>query len=79
MMVGHAVNMVPREFIWTGGDCHLYNNHIELAKEYLNRPKYTLPTVEIKSNTDDIFSFKAEDFVLKDYECGPFMKAPIAV
>lgn len=79
MMFAQCVNMVPHEFVWTGGNVHLYHNHMSQVDEQLTRKPYPLPTMKINPNVKDIFSFKYEDFTLENYQCHPSIKAPIAV
>jgi len=79
MMFAQCVNMVPHEFIWTGGDTHIYSNHFEQVKTQLGREPLPLPTMKINPEVKDIFSFKYEDFTLEGYQSHPSIKAPIAV
>lgn len=79
MMVAQVTNMVPGEFIWTGGDCHLYQNHLEQVDEQLSREPHPLPTMKINPDVKDIFDFKYEDFELLNYVSHPGIKAPVAV
>lgn len=79
MMIAKISNMVPGDFIWTGGDCHLYANHTKQVDEYLAAPQYELPVMHIKGRQKTIDDFNFEDFVLEDYVCGKHIKAPIAV
>jgi thymidylate synthase len=80
MMVAQVCNLKPGEFIWTGGDTHLYVNHLEQTKLQLTREPKKLPTMEINPEVKDIFSFKFEDFTLKGYdEPHPHIPAPVAV
>jgi thymidylate synthase len=67
------------EFIWTGGDCHLYLNHLEQADQQLARPPYPLPRLSIKRRPPSIFDYAYEDFEIVDYRSHPAIKAPIAV
>ena len=67
------------EFIWTGGDTHLYHNHFEQADEQLKRTPRALPKMIIKRKAKDIFDYKYEDFELVDYDPYPVIKAPVAV
>jgi thymidylate synthase len=81
MMVAQATGLKPGEFVWTGGDTHLYNNHmdqveIQLARENEIRP---MPKMKINPAKKDIFGFEYEDFELTDYDPHPGIKAPIAV
>ncbi|HEY4369254.1 MAG TPA: thymidylate synthase [Steroidobacteraceae bacterium] len=67
------------EFIWTGGDCHLYLNHLEQADEQLTRTPYALPRLAIKRKPPSIFEYEYEDFEILDYRSHAHIKAPIAV
>jgi thymidylate synthase len=67
------------EFIWTGGDCHLYSNHLEQARLQLSRDPGPLPRLEIVRKPDSIDAYEYEDFVLHDYVAQPHIKAPVAV
>ena len=69
----------PGEFIWTGGDCHLYLNHLEQARLQLSRTPRALPTLRITRQPDSIFDYRFEDFVIEGYDPWPGIKAPIAV
>lgn len=79
MMVAQVCNLEYGEFIHTLGDAHLYNNHMEQAKLQLSRDTKTLPVMEINPEVKDIFSFKFEDFNLKNYEPHPHIKGAVAV
>lgn len=78
-MVAQCVNMVPGEFIWTGGDVHLYKNHIEQAQLQLSRTPTTLPKVSLNPLAKDLFAFTFEDITLEGYSPQPGIKAPVAV
>lgn len=67
------------EFIWVGGDIHLYSNHIEQAKLQLTRKPYDLCKVELNKNIDNIFDFKLDDIKVIDYIHHEAIKAPVAV
>jgi thymidylate synthase len=67
------------EFVWTGGDCHLYSNHLEQAREQLTREPGPLPRLEILRKAPSIDSYDYEDFVIHDYEAQAHIKAPVAV
>jgi thymidylate synthase len=69
----------PGEFIWTGGDTHLYSNHLEQAQEQLTRAPRQLPVMRLNPNVKDIFGFQYEDFTLENYDPWPAIKAPVAV
>jgi thymidylate synthase len=79
MMVAQVCGLEYGDFVHTLGDAHLYNNHIEQAKLQLSRDVKKLPTMEINPEVKDIFSFKFEDFTLKDYEPHPHIKGVVAV
>ena len=79
MMIAKITNTIPYEFIWTGGDVHLYNNHVEQVSEYLKAEIHDLPHLTINGNQKEIEDFKFEDFVLENYQHGKFIKASIAV
>lgn len=79
MMIAQQCGLKPGEFVWTGGDTHLYTNHFEQAKEQLSRTPRALPKMIIKRKPDSIFDYKFEDFELVDYDPYPVIKAPIAV
>ena len=67
------------DFIWTGGDCHLYLNHLEQAEEQLSREPLALPRLAIKRRPDSIFDYRFEDFEILNYEYHPNIKAQVAV
>ena len=81
MMVAEVTGLKPGEFVWTGGDTHLYNNHFDQAKEQIGRESdiRPLPKMIIKSGAKEIDQFKIEDFELVGYDPLPSIKAPIAV
>ena len=78
-MVAQQTNLRPGDFIWTGGDCHLYLNHLEQADEQLRREPLPLPRLVIKRHPDSIFDYQFEDFELIDYQAHSHIKAPVAV
>jgi thymidylate synthase len=78
-MVAEQCNLQPGEFIWTGGDCHLYSNHLEQVKLQLSRTPYPLPSLKIHRKPDSIFDYQFEDFEIVGYESHPHIKAPVAV
>lgn len=67
------------EFIWTGGDVHLYLNHLDQAREQLSRQPHPLPRLEMSRKPASIFDYQYDDFVIRDYTCHPAIKAPISV
>ncbi|MEP1741145.1 MAG: thymidylate synthase [Kangiellaceae bacterium] len=78
-MIAQQCDLDVGEFIWSGGDVHLYSNHFEQAKEQLSRDPLPLPKLKIKRKPDDLFSYEYEDFEIVEYEAHPNIKAPIAV
>lgn len=79
MMIAQVTNHVAGEFIWTGGDCHLYSNHAEQVELLLTRKTHVLPTMKINPEVKDIFGFKFEDFELQNYVSEPAIAAQVAV
>ena len=79
MMFAQQCDLKPGEFIWTGGDVHLYVNHLEQAKLQLSRTPFKLPELVIKRKPASIFEYRFEDFEVVGYESHPGIKAPIAV
>ncbi|WP_431257494.1 thymidylate synthase [Roseateles chitinivorans] len=67
------------DFIWTGGDCHIYANHFEQVETQLSRTPFAYPTMHIKRKPDSIFDYEFEDFELQDYQHHAAIKAPVAV
>lgn len=78
-MVAQQCDLAPGEFVWTGGDVHLYSNHIEQAKLQLSREPYALPQLVINRKAADLFTYQFEDFEIVNYQFHPAIKAPIAV
>ncbi|MCX7278885.1 MAG: thymidylate synthase [Burkholderiales bacterium] len=78
-MVAQQCDLAVGDFIWTGGDCHIYSNHVDQVNEQLSRAPYAYPTLNIKRKPADIFSYEFEDFEVLDYQCHPAIKAPVAV
>nr|MBP6820294.1 thymidylate synthase [Acidobacteriota bacterium] len=78
-LVAEQCGLQVGEFIWTGGDCHIYLNHLEQVKLQLSRQPMALPTLAIKRKPDSIFDYCYEDFELLDYQSHPSIAAPIAV
>lgn len=79
LMVAQVAGLQPGEFIWTGGDCHLYSNHLEQVDLQLSREPYPLPQMKLNPEVTSIFDFKYEDFELTGYQSHPAIKAPVAV
>ena len=78
-MVAQVVNMVPGDFVWTGGDVHLYSNHYEQALRQLNRQPGSLPQLVLNPAVSNLFDFRFEDITLEGYEPQSSIKAPVAV
>ncbi len=78
-MLAQQANLNVGEFIWTGGDCHLYLNHLEQADEQLRRQPLPLPRLAIKRRPESIFDYRSDDFEILNYECHPHIRAAIAV
>ncbi|WAI86750.1 Thymidylate synthase [Psychrobacter sp. SC65A.3] len=78
-MVAQVCNLEVGEFIWTGGDCHIYQNHREQVELQLTRSLYTLPTLALNPNVKDIFAFNYDDISVDGYESHPAIKAQVAV
>lgn len=79
MMLAQVCDLQLGEFIWTGGDCHLYSNHLEQTELQLSREPLPLPTMRLNPNIKDIFAFKYDDFTLENYQSHAAIKAPVAV
>ena len=79
LMVAQVCDYTPGEFIWTGGDCHLYRNHLAQTELQLSRELRPLPTMTLNPEVKDIFAFRFEDFTLSGYDPHPHIAAPVAV
>ncbi|MCK6377073.1 MAG: thymidylate synthase [Zoogloea sp.] len=79
MMVAQVCGYELGDFVWTGGDCHLYVNHLEQTQLQLSREPRALPTMRINPEVKDIFAFTIDDFVLEGYDPHPHISAPVAV
>ena len=78
-MVAQQCDLDVGDFIWTGGDCHIYSNHTEQVQTQLARTPYPYPVLNIKRRPASIFDYQLEDFEVQDYQCHPAIKAPVAV
>jgi len=78
-MFAQQCDLIPGEFVWTGGDVHLYSNHFEQARLQLSREPFLLPKLAIKRKPNSIFEYEFEDFEIVNYQSHPSIKAPIAV
>ncbi len=78
-MVAQQCDLKVGDFVWTGGDCHIYDNHIEQVKEQLSRSPRPAPHLVIKRKPESIFDYRFEDFEIVGYDPYPAIKAPVAV
>ena len=78
-MVAQQCDLEPGEFIWTGGDCHLYSNHLEQVELQLSRKPFPLPRLVIGRKPASLFGYAFDDFEIVGYECHPHIKAPVAI
>lgn len=78
-MMAQQCDLDVGEFVWTGGDCHLYLNHLEQAELQLQREPKPLPTLRIRRRPESIFDYQYEDFEIVNYQFHPAIKAPVAV
>jgi thymidylate synthase len=78
-MLARECGLEPGTFVWTGGDCHLYSNHLEQARLQLTREPRPLPRLVIKDRGQDLFNYEPEDFVFEAYDPHPHISAPVAV
>jgi len=78
-MVAQQADLDVGDFIWTGGDCHLYLNHLDQADEQLTREPLALPMLVLRRRPPTLFDYRYEDFEIRDYRHHPHIKAPVAV
>ena len=78
-MLAQQCDLEPGEFIWTGGDCHLYVNHFQQARQQLAREPYPLPQLKLRRRPPSIFDYEYEDFDIVNYQSHPAIRAPVAV
>jgi thymidylate synthase len=78
-MIAQQCGYVAREFIWTGGDCHIYTNHLEQVDIQLQRRPHPLPRLHLQRTPADIFSYNFDDFEIQNYNCHAPLKAQVAV
>ena len=77
-MIAAQVGLRVGEFVWTGGDCHIYDNHVDQVREQLSREVYSFPELRLRK-ADSLFDYEFEDFEVVDYRHHPALKAPVAV
>ena len=78
-MVAQQCDLTPGDFVWTGGDCHLYLNHLDQAREQLAREPFALPRLEFKRRPASIFDYHYNDIAIAGYQAHPHIKAPVAI
>ncbi len=77
-MVAQQVGLDVGDFVWTGGDCHVYDNHVEQVREQLSREAYPFPRLELRK-APSLFEYAYEDFEVVGYQHHPALRAPVAV
>jgi len=78
-MVAQQCNLDVGDFVWTGGDCHIYSNHFDQVREQLSRQPRPYPRLEIRRRPASLFDYTFDDFEIVDYDPHPHIKAPVAV
>ncbi len=78
-MVAQQCDLAPGDFVWTGGDCHIYRNHFDQVRLQLARQPYPYPRLQIARRPASLFDYRYEDFAILDYQAHPHIKAPVAV
>ncbi len=78
-MIAQQCDLQPGDFVWTGGDCHIYSNHHEQVELQLSREPRPYPTLSIRRRPPSIFDYEYEDFAIEGYDPHPAIKAPVAV
>ncbi len=78
-MIAQVAGLQPGEFVHTLGDAHLYRNHVEQADRQLGRTPFDLPQLWLNPEVRDLDAFRFEDVEIRNYQCHPVIKAPIAV
>ncbi|OYD24677.1 thymidylate synthase [Oceanimonas baumannii] len=79
MMMAQQAGLEPGDFVWSGGDVHLYSNHLEQARLQLSREPRALPVMRLARRPDSLFDYVYEDFILEEYLPHPHIKAPVAI
>jgi thymidylate synthase len=78
-MIAQQCDLAVGDFVWTGGDCHLYLNHLEQVDTQLARPPFAPPRLVIRRKPPSLFEYAYEDFEIVDYQCHAALRAPVAV
>jgi len=79
LMVAEQVGLEPGDFVWTGGDCHIYDNHLDQVREQLSRDAYPYPSLRFARKPDSIFDYAYDDFIVEDYQHHAPIRAAVAV
>jgi thymidylate synthase len=79
LMIAQQTDLEPGDFVWTGGDCHVYDNHREQVVEQLTRAPFAYPTLRFARRPDSILDYAYDDFVLEDYQHHPAIRGAVAV
>ena len=79
LMVAQQVGLEPGDFVWTGGDCHIYDNHLEQVNEQLTREAYPYPTLRFARKPESILDYGYDDFIVEDYQHHAPIRAAVAV
>ena len=79
LMVAQQTGLEPGDFVWTGGDCHIYDNHVEQVREQLSREPYPYPALRFARRPESILDYRYEDFVVEGYQHHPAIRAAVAV
>lgn len=78
-MLAQQTGLEPGEFVWTGGDCHIYDNHVDQVTEQLSRDPYPYPQLQLNRTPESISDYELEDFEVLNYQHHPTITAPVAV
>jgi thymidylate synthase len=78
-MVAQQCDLEVGDLVWTGGDCHIYDNHREQVEEQLSREPYPFPSLALRRRPSSIFAYEFEDFEVVGYQHHPAIRAPVAV
>ncbi|HSW70973.1 MAG TPA: thymidylate synthase, partial [Gammaproteobacteria bacterium] len=78
-LIAQQCNLAVGDFIWSGGDCHIYLNHLDQVKLQLSRQPYALPKLDIKRKPASIFEYQFDDFEILNYQCHPAIRGEVAV
>jgi len=78
-MIAQQCDLEAGDFVWTGGDCHIYSNHMDAVHLQLSRKPYPLPKLQLKRKPASIFDYQFDDFEILNYQCHPAIRAAVAV